>query len=113
MEFFMDLAKHTVTDWATLKIEDAEIDIYGRDSKKFRDMVRDFERTRDRSKEDTIADIEQRAFDRTIAMTKAIRGIELDGKPIKDAAQVYTLAPGIYEAVMQFMNSRANFLPKA
>lgn len=109
----MDLSKHIVADWATLKIEDAEIDLYGRDSAKFKDMAHEFERTRDKEKQDTVADIEKRAFDRVVAMTKDIRGVELDGKPIKDAAKLYTLAPGIYEAALQFMNGRANFLPNA
>lgn len=109
----MDLSKHIVADWATLKIEDAEIDLYGRDSAKFKDMVHAFERARDKEKQDTVADIEKRAFDRTVAMTKEIRGIELDGKPVTDAQQLYTLCPGIYEQALEFLNRRSNFLPKA
>lgn len=109
----MDLKQHIVADWATLKIEDAEIDIYGRDSAKFKAMIHEFERTRDKDKQDSIADIEKRAFDRTVAMTKEIRGIELDGKEITDAAQLYSLAPGVYETALNFLNQRANFLPKA
>lgn len=109
----MDLSKHIVADWATLKIEDAEIDLYGRDSAAFKNMVHEFDRTRDKDKQDTVADIEKRAFDRVVAMTKDIRGVELDGKPVKDAQQLYTLAPGIYESALTFMNGRANFLPKA
>lgn len=109
----MDLKQHIVADWATLKIEDAEIDIYGRDSARFKTMIHEFERTRDKTKEDTIADIEKRAFERMVLMTKEVRGIELDGKPVKDAAKLYTLAPGVYEQALDFMNRRSNFLPKA
>ena len=109
----MDLKQHIVAEWATLKIEDAEIDIYGRDSTKFRDMVHEFERTRDAKKTDSVGDVEKRAFDRVVMMTKEIRGIELDGKPMRDAAQIYKLAPGLYDAVLDFFSSRANFLPIA
>lgn len=109
----MDLNKHIVADWATMRIEDAEIDLYGRDSAKFKSMIHEFDRTRDKSKEDSVAEIEKRAFDRVVMMTKDIRGIELDGKPVKDANELYTLAPGVYEQALEFLNRRSNFLPKA
>jgi hypothetical protein len=109
----LDLKRHIVAEWATLKIEDAEIDLYGRDSTKFRDMAHESERTRDAKKTDSVADVEKRAFDRVVMMTKEIRGIEMDGVPVTDAAQVYKLAPGLYDSALDFLSSRANFLPIA
>lgn len=109
----MDLSKHIVADWATLKIEDAEIDLYGRDSAKFKAMVHEDARRLKDGKTLSPEEVESENFQRICAMTKDIRGIEMDGAPVKDPAQVYKLAPGIFEKVQVFILQRANFLPKA
>lgn len=109
----MDLSKHIVADWATLKIEDAEIDLYGRDSAKFKAMTHEDARRLKDGKTMPPEEIEQMNFDRVCALTKDIRGIELDGQPVKDAAKLYKLAPGLFEKAQVFLLQRANFLPNA
>lgn len=109
----MDLSKHIVADWATLKIEDAEIDLYGRDSAKFKVMVHEDARRLKDGKTLTPEEIEAQSFERVCSMTKDIRGIELDGEEVKDPAKLYKLAPGVLEKAQVFILQRANFLPKA
>lgn len=109
----MDLKQHIVAEWATLKIEDAEIDLYGRDSHMFRAMIHEEARRIKDGTDVTPEESEKQSFARMCAMTKDIRGVELDGQEVKDPATLYSLAPGLYERAQLFLLSRANFLPKA
>jgi hypothetical protein len=109
----MDLNKHIVADWATMKIEDAEIDLYGRDSAKFKSMIHEEARRLKDGKAITPEQIDLENFSRICALTKDIRGIEMNGDPIKDPEKLYKLAPGIFEKAQIFILQRANFLPKA
>lgn len=98
------------------EIDGMELDIFGSDSRKFRDLQKEAAReilNRKRGAEIDLDENEAKAIKRLAELTGGIRGIEEDGKPVTDAVYLYGKYAWIREQVDKYITDRANFLPKA
>jgi hypothetical protein len=98
------------------EIEGIELDIFGSDSKRFRDLQLAAAKEilgRKRGAEIDLDDNESKAIQRLASLTGDIRGMTEDGKPVTDAAYLYGKYKWIREQVDLYITDRSNFLPKA
>jgi hypothetical protein len=98
------------------EIDGIELDIFGSDSRKFRELQKDAAKeilSRKRGAEIDLDDNEAKAIKRLAELTGEIRGMEEGGKPVTDAVYLYSKYKWIREQVDTFITDRANFLPKA
>ena len=105
--------KHPVTGE---ELKGIELDIFGSDSKRFRDLQLAAAKEIMGRKSGTAIDLddnETKAISRLAALTGEIRGMTEDGKPVTDAAYLYGKYKWIREQVDGYITNRANFLPKA
>jgi len=114
-----DTASCTIKHPVSGETTDIVISVYGMDSKKFRQMTLDAQKSALKAKaakqepEDSV----EKDCERLAELTAGWSGIEDGGKPIKfskaAAIDVYMRAPEIRRQVDRFIFQVGNFLPKA
>lgn len=121
----MDLLNFLPSDSAVMRlkhpatgeeIDGIELEIFGSDSRKFRELQKEAAReilNRKRGAAVDLDDNEEKAIKRLAELTGEIRGMEEGGKPVTDAFYLYSKYKWIREQVDTFITDRANFLPKA
>ena len=121
----MDLSSLLPSDCATMTLRHPAtgadmpgmtISLYGTDSAKFRELQKDAAReilSRKRGSDVDMDAADKKAIARLAELTVSIEGIEDGGKPVTDAAILYTKFKWVREQADVFIADRANFLPSA
>lgn len=119
----MDLSSVSVKPYSTLIIKhpvtgadtDISIEIYGKDSKHYRDLWQALLKSA-ADKKIAQEDYETEALDIYVACTKSWVNIEVDGKPLEctpdNVRMIYTNESylWLHEQVLAFVGVRANFI---